>query len=64
MSRACRLISKSIGREWNRLYWHLPFYPTRGQEELAQDIKAIDIKYQRGEVYQVILEIIQYVIIK
>ena len=52
LSRACHLISKTIGRDWNRLYWQLPFHPTRGQEELAKDIKSIDQKYQRGDVCQ------------
>lgn len=54
LSRAFRIISKSIGRDWTRLYWHLSFYPIRGQEELSKDIKNIDEKYQRGDVYQVI----------
>ena len=53
LSRAVRIIAKSIGRDWNRLYWHLPFHPTRGQEELSRDIKQIDAKYQRGHVFQV-----------
>jgi hypothetical protein len=53
LSRALRIISKSIGRDWNRLYWQLPFHPARGQEELSKDIKHIDEKYQRGHVYQV-----------
>ncbi|CAF4037851.1 unnamed protein product [Rotaria magnacalcarata] len=52
LSKAFRLISKSIGRDWNRLYWQLPFYPTRGQEELSKDIKHVDEKYQRGDVFQ------------
>ena len=52
LSQACRLLSKSIGRDWNRLYWQLPFHPTRGQEELAKDIKSIDQKYQRGDVWE------------
>lgn len=45
-------MSKYIGREWKRLYWQLPFFPMRGQEELAKDIKNVDEKYQRGDVYQ------------
>lgn len=52
MSKAFRIISKSIGRDWTRLYWQLPFYPTRGQEELAKDIQQINEKYQRGDVFQ------------
>jgi len=48
-----RITAKSIGKDWNRLYWQLPFYPARGQEELAKDIQHIDEKYQRGHVYQV-----------
>ncbi|CAF5095325.1 unnamed protein product, partial [Rotaria sp. Silwood1] len=46
---AIRLISKYIGRDWNRFYWQLPFYPTRGQEEISKDIKHINEKYQRGD---------------
>jgi len=53
LSRAIRIISKSIGRDWNRLYWQLPFHPARGQEELSKDIQHIDEKYQRGHVFQV-----------
>jgi hypothetical protein len=53
LSRAIRIISKSIGRDWNRLYWQLPFHPTRGQEELSKDIQHINEKYQRGHVFQV-----------
>lgn len=53
LSRASRIVAKSIGRDWNRLYWQLPFYPTRGQEELSKDIKYIDEKYQRGDVFHV-----------
>ncbi|CAF1294005.1 unnamed protein product [Rotaria sp. Silwood1] len=49
LSRAIRLISKYIGRDWNRFYWQLPFYPTRGQEEISKDIKHINEKYQRGD---------------
>ncbi|CAF3327334.1 unnamed protein product [Rotaria socialis] len=52
LSKAFRLISKYIGRDWNRLYWQLPFYPTRGQEELSKDIQHVDEKYQRGDVFQ------------
>ena len=52
LTKACRVISKSIGRDWTRLYWQLPFYPTRGQEELAKDIQQINEKYQRGDVCQ------------
>lgn len=52
LTQACRLISKSIGRDWNRLYYELPFYPTRGQEELAKDIQQINEKYQRGSLSQ------------
>jgi hypothetical protein len=53
LSRAVRITSKYIGRDWNRLYWNLPFYPTRGQEELSKDIKVVDEKYQRGDVFHV-----------
>ncbi len=53
LSRALRITSKAIGRDWNRLYWQLPFHPVRGQEELSQDIKQIDAKYKRGHVSQV-----------
>lgn len=53
LSRALGITSKSIGRDWNRLYWQLPFYPIRGQEELSNDIKQIDAKYKRGPVVQV-----------
>ncbi|CAF3882722.1 unnamed protein product [Rotaria sordida] len=52
LSKAIRLISKYISRDWNRFYWQLPFYPTRGQEEISKDIKYIDEKYQRGDVFQ------------
>ncbi|CAF1590369.1 unnamed protein product [Didymodactylos carnosus] len=51
LSKALRLISQSIGRDWNRLYWQLPFYPCRGNEEKSNDIKHIDHKYHRGDVY-------------
>jgi hypothetical protein len=53
LSRASHIISKYIGRDWNRLYWQLPFHPIRGEVELSKDIKHIDAKYQRGEVFQV-----------
>lgn len=53
LSRAVRIAAKYIGRDWNRLYWNLPFYPARGQEELSKDIKLIDNKYQRGNVFHV-----------
>jgi chromosome segregation ATPase len=53
LSRAFRIISRSIGRDWNRLYWQLPFHPTRGQEELSKDIQHINEKYQRGHVLPV-----------
>jgi hypothetical protein len=48
-----RLASKYIGRDWSRLYWQLPFYPARGNEEISKDINQIDDKYHRGDVYQV-----------
>ncbi|CAF1615559.1 unnamed protein product, partial [Didymodactylos carnosus] len=51
VSKALRLVSKHIGRDWNRLYWQLPFYPPRGNEEKSNDIKHIDHKYHRGDVF-------------
>ncbi|UJR08463.1 hypothetical protein I4U23_012732 [Adineta vaga] len=48
----CSTISKLIGHDWNRFYWQLPFYPRRGQEELFEDLKRIDRKYQRGNIFQ------------
>ena len=53
LSKAIRLISKHIGRDWSRLYWQLPFYPSRGQEEVSRDINHIDDKYHRGDVFHV-----------
>jgi hypothetical protein len=53
LSKAIRLISKHIGRDWSRLYWQLPFYPARGQEEVSKDINHIDDKYHRGDVFHV-----------
>ncbi|CAF2736760.1 unnamed protein product [Rotaria sp. Silwood2] len=50
--RAIRIVSRYIGRDWSRFYWQLPFYPTRGQEEMSKDIKHIDEKYHRGDVFQ------------
>lgn len=48
-----RLTAKHIGRDWNRLYRQLPFYPTRGREEISKDIMHIDDKYHRGDVFYV-----------
>ena len=48
-----RLTGKHIGRDWNRLYRQLPFYPTRGREEISKDITHIDDKYHRGDVFSV-----------
>jgi hypothetical protein len=48
-----RLISKYIGRDWSRLYWQLPFYPSRGRQEVSRDINHIDDKYHRGDVFHV-----------
>jgi hypothetical protein len=53
IAKACRLISLSIGHDWTRLYWQLPFYPVRGQEELLNDIQNIHETYRRGDVLQV-----------
>ncbi len=53
LSKAIRLTSKYIGRDWNRLYWQLPFHPSRGQEEVSKDINHIDDKYHRGDVFHV-----------
>ena len=53
LSRTIRLVAKYIDRDWHRLYWQIPFHPTRGQEELSKDIKLINEKYQRGDVLQV-----------
>ena len=50
-----RLTAKHIGRDWNRLYRQLPFYPTRGREEISKDITHIDDKYHRGDVFYVSL---------
>ncbi|CAF0991246.1 unnamed protein product [Rotaria sp. Silwood1] len=52
LSKAIRLISKYIGRDWSRLYWQLPFYPLRGKEEVSKDINYIDDKYHRGDVFR------------
>ncbi|CAF0920728.1 unnamed protein product [Rotaria sordida] len=52
LSKAMRLTSKYIGRDWSRLYWQLPFYPLRGKEEVSKDINYIDDKYHRGDVYR------------
>ncbi|CAF1468120.1 unnamed protein product [Adineta steineri] len=52
LSKALCIVSKCIGRDWNLLYWNLPFYPKRGQEELYNDIKYINEKYYRGDVFQ------------
>ncbi|UJR37785.1 hypothetical protein I4U23_030476 [Adineta vaga] len=51
LSKAIRLTAKSIGPIWTRLYWQLPFYPARGQEEISKDIEYIDDKYHRGDVH-------------
>lgn len=53
LSKAIRLAARNIGRDWTRLYWQLPFYPSRGHEEIAKDIEYIDDKYHRGDVYHV-----------
>ena len=53
LSKAIRLIAKYIGRDWSRLYWQLPFYPSRGHEEVSRDINHIDDKYHRGDVFHV-----------
>ncbi|CAF1240182.1 unnamed protein product [Adineta steineri] len=52
LAKAMRLASNNIGRDWTRLYWELPFYPARGQEEISKDIEYIDDKYHRGDVFQ------------
>ncbi|CAF2706251.1 unnamed protein product [Rotaria sp. Silwood2] len=52
LSKAIRLTSKYIGRDWSRLYWQLPFYPLRGKEEVSKDINYIDDKYHRGDVFR------------
>lgn len=51
------LTAKNIGRDWNRLYWNLPFYPARGKQEMAKDINSIDDKYHRGDVFHVCLNL-------
>jgi hypothetical protein len=53
LAKAMRLIAKYIGRDWNRLYWQLPYYPSRGKEEVSRDINHIDDKYHRGDVFHV-----------
>lgn len=53
LSKAIRLTAKHIGRDWSRLYWQLPFHPTRGREEISKDINHIDDKYHRGDVFSV-----------
>ena len=53
LSKTLCIISKSIGRDWNRLYCQLPFQPKRGQEALSDDLKHINGKYHRGDVFQV-----------
>jgi hypothetical protein len=62
LSRTFRIISKSIGCDWNRLYWQLPFYPTRGHEKLSNDIKHINKKYQRGDIFQVNINLHSFII--
>lgn len=54
LDKAIHLVSKHIGRDWNRLYWQLPFHPSRGREEISKDINHIDDKYHRGDVFHVI----------
>jgi len=56
-----RLTSKYIGRDWSRLYWQLPFYPSRGNEEISKDINQIDDKYHRGDVYQVSINFNEFI---
>ncbi len=53
LGKAMRLTAKYIGRDWSRLYWQLPFYPSRGREEVSRDINHIDEKYHRGDVFHV-----------
>ncbi|CAF0868083.1 unnamed protein product [Adineta ricciae] len=46
------IVSKTIGRDWDRLYRELLFHPKRGKEELSNDLKIISRKYQRGNAFQ------------
>ncbi|CAF1059715.1 unnamed protein product [Adineta ricciae] len=46
------IVSKTIGRDWDRLYRELLFHPKRGQEELSNDLKIISRKYERGNTFQ------------
>lgn len=55
------MISNSIGSDWVKLYYALPFYPTRGKETIKKDIEDVLSNLNRGNMERVIfLFILKY----
>lgn len=47
------IISNSIGSDWIKLYYSLPFYPLRGKETIKKDIDDVVSNLNRGNMQRV-----------
>lgn len=47
------IISNSIGNDWVKLYYSLPFYPVRGKETIKKDIDEVLSNLNRGNMDRV-----------
>lgn len=50
------IASQMIGNDWIRLYYKLPFYPERGQENIKKDIDDVFFRFNRGNSEKVFLK--------
>lgn len=48
LEKAIGIASHYIGKDWIKLYFSLPFIPSRGQQNLTQDLDDINKKYLRA----------------
>lgn len=54
-TNAFLIVSNSIGSNWVKLYYTLPFYPVRGKETIKKDVDDVLSNLNRGNMERVSL---------